>query len=166
MVVYYPLEYIAFFSSPFAPIIPSRIVSPTQSAKVQMWSIRAWGIYVVLQVWICANQLGELSWKETASRKVLDGKSEVLEKGEEERERARSDLEMVLKKKKQVWLQLIANASRLPVILHWSVAPLTDSDDNQLTSCDGLGLWFGDSIRMRSVKGFSRLVFMLTRNHT
>jgi len=120
MVVYYPLEYIAFFSSPFAPIIPSRIVSPTQSAKVQMWSIRAWGIYVVLQVWICANQLGELSWKETASRKALDGKSGALEKGEE-KEKARSDLEMVLKKKKQVWLQLIANASRLPVILHWSL---------------------------------------------
>jgi len=121
MIVYYPLEYVAFFSSPFAPIIPSRIVSPTQSAKVQMWSIRFWGIYVLLQVWICANELGELSWKESACRKALSEKSKELEKEVEgEKEKIQSDLDKALKRRKQVWLQLIANASRLPVILHWS----------------------------------------------
>ncbi|KAF8327284.1 uncharacterized protein EI90DRAFT_3068567 [Cantharellus anzutake] len=121
MLIYYPLEYLAFFSSPFAPVIPPRIISPSQSTKIQMWSIRAWGVYVLLQVWICANELGELSWKEDAFRKALEEKLEELEKVEGEKGKVKSDLEKVLKRKKQVRYQLIANASRLPVILHWSL---------------------------------------------
>lgn len=121
MIIYYPLEYVAFFSSPFAPIIPSRIVSPAQSAKVQLWSIRSWGIYVLLQVWICANELGELSWKEGALKKALNEKSKELQNVEGEKEKVEGDLEKVWKRRTQVQLQLVANASRLPVILHWSV---------------------------------------------
>jgi len=98
MMLFYPLDYISFFSSPVAPLL--RNASPTTSAKAGLWSVRAWGVYVGAQVALLINEWKELSAKEST--------------GEE-------DVKTVWKKKKDVVYHLVANVSRLPVILHWSI---------------------------------------------
>lgn len=103
MLIFYPLEYISFFSSPLAPVLKG--VSPNDSLKASIWSVRAWGTYVVLQV---ALLIGE--WREL----VKTGRA--LSRGESD-----ADPMAVRKRKQAIAYQMVANVSRLPVILHWSM---------------------------------------------
>lgn len=103
MLIFYPLEYISFFSSPLAPVLKG--VSPNDSLKASIWSVRAWGTYVVLQV---ALLIGE--WREL----VKTGRA--LSRGESD-----ADPMAVRKRKQAIAYQMVANVSRLPVILHWYV---------------------------------------------
>ena len=103
MLIFYPLEYISFFSSPLAPVLKG--VSPNDSLKASIWSIRAWGAYVVLHV---ALLIGE--WREL----VKTGRA--LSRGESD-----ADPMAVRKRKQAIAYQMVANVSRLPVILHWYV---------------------------------------------
>ncbi|KAJ6535944.1 hypothetical protein DFH09DRAFT_1402172 [Mycena vulgaris] len=98
MIVFYPLEYISFFSAPFAPLLR---ISPAASMKAQLWSVRSWGIYVALKVFELCNEWNGLLRKESAA-------SDVNSKA-------------IKKRKRAILHQLAANISRLPVILHWSV---------------------------------------------
>jgi hypothetical protein len=98
MLLFYPLDYISFFSSPFAPILHR--VSPSMSHRAQLWSVRAWGVYVGLQI---ISLLGE--WKEYEARGS--------------KEDGDADCVTVKKRKQAVMCQLVANVSRSPVILHW-----------------------------------------------
>ncbi|KAJ7471270.1 hypothetical protein B0H11DRAFT_1376762 [Mycena galericulata] len=98
MLVFYPLEYVSFFSAPFAPLLR---ISPAASLKAQLWSIRSWGIYVALKiVELCHEWTG-----------LVEREHEATEDG----------LKAVKKRKRAIMFQLVANISRLPVIMHWSV---------------------------------------------
>ncbi|KAJ7712906.1 hypothetical protein DFH07DRAFT_763346 [Mycena maculata] len=98
MLVFYPLEYISFFSAPFAPILR---ISPAASMKAQLWSVRSWGFYVALKiVELCSEWTGLVK---------------------KERDATEDSLKMVKKRKRAILFQLVANVSRLPVIMHWSV---------------------------------------------
>ncbi|RDB18058.1 hypothetical protein Hypma_000896 [Hypsizygus marmoreus] len=108
MLFYYPLDYLAFFSSPLAPLLPG--VSPQTSAKATLWSIRSWGVYVFLQT---VQLLGE--WKEVAQKEL------ALKKAPEHDANWNVEAAAAGKRKQAVCYQLAANISRLPVILHWSV---------------------------------------------
>ncbi|KAJ7139082.1 hypothetical protein C8R44DRAFT_693546 [Mycena epipterygia] len=98
MIVFYPLEYISFFSAPFAPLLR---ISPVASMRAQLWSVRSWGIYVVLKVLELCNEWNGLDEKERAATE--------------------DTLKAIKKRKRALLYQLTANISRLPVIMHWSV---------------------------------------------
>jgi hypothetical protein len=107
MLVYYPLEYVSFFSSPFAPLLSD--VSPAMSAKAQLWSIRAWGVYVGLQILLLRHE-----WKSIARKEYgTDVKGQ--------------DKAALKKRKFAIVCGLVANISRLPVILHWYCSFFTSS---------------------------------------
>ncbi|CAK5274618.1 unnamed protein product [Mycena citricolor] len=105
MIVFYPLEYISFFSAPFAPVLR---ISPSLAGKAGLWSVRAWGVYVLLKI---VEQLHQ--WRE------LSNQQEQISLGDDEKAQA---ARVVNKQKRYVLAHhLLANVSRLPVILHWSV---------------------------------------------
>ncbi|KAJ7449306.1 hypothetical protein FB451DRAFT_1187396 [Mycena latifolia] len=98
MMVFYPLEYISFFSAPFAPLLR---ISPVTSMKAQLWSVRSWGVWVALRVVELVYEWSALVKKEPAA--------------------SEDDLKAIKKRKHAILYQLAANISRLPVITHWSV---------------------------------------------
>jgi len=100
MMLFYPLDCVSFFSSSFAPVLHA--VSPAVSRRAQLWSVRAWGVYVGLQI---AQLVSE--WRELQPKGDKAG-------GDEEDSTVR-------KRRQDVVCQLVANVSRFPVILHWSV---------------------------------------------
>jgi len=102
MLVYYPLEYVSFFSSPFAPLLSG--VSPAMSGKAQLWSIRAWGVYVGLQILLLRHEWKSIARKEYGTTSAKDQDKAALKK-----------------RKFAIACSLAANISRLPVILHWSI---------------------------------------------
>lgn len=102
MLAFYPLEYLSFLSSPFAPVLP---ISPSLSGKAQLWSVRAWGVFVALQIMLLRNEFVGLD------RQV-------------EGDKGKSDAEKTRKRKEIIKYQLAANISRLPVIIHWCVTLL------------------------------------------
>lgn len=102
MLVFYPLEYISFFSSPIAPLL--RTVSPANSAKAQLWSVRAWGVYTALQVIILRNEWNAIIQQEQNAADADKGPQ---------------DKAAIEKRKTAIIYGLVANVSRLPVILHW-----------------------------------------------
>jgi len=104
MLIFYPLEYISFFSSPLAPVLYG--VSASKSLRAQIWSIRTWGAYVVLQIVLLGQEWKELVRKE---RSPTTGIADV------------KDNNSIRKRKRAITYQLLANIFRLPVILHWSV---------------------------------------------
>lgn len=102
MLVFYPLEYVSFLSSPFAPLIPTSVVPPSLSGKAQLWSVRAWGVFVALQIMLLRNELAGILRNEATNH-----------------EKEAVDLEKGRKRKELIKYQLVANISRLPVIIHW-----------------------------------------------
>ncbi|KAJ7026106.1 hypothetical protein C8F04DRAFT_966858 [Mycena alexandri] len=103
MLVFYPLEYISFFSAPFSG--PLLRISPAAQMQASLWSVRAWGVWVALKV---AELVAE--WR-GLMRRELEAKATDSE----------DTLKMIEKRKKAIKYQLVANISRLPVITHWSV---------------------------------------------
>ena len=103
MLIYYPLEYVSFFTSPFAPLLPG--VSPQTSAKAQLWSIRAWGVYVALQILLLRHEWKLISRPEYEDDSTTDVKAQ--------------NNAALRKRKLAIVCGLVANISRLPVILHW-----------------------------------------------
>ncbi|KAJ7318142.1 hypothetical protein DFH08DRAFT_400978 [Mycena albidolilacea] len=99
MIVFYPLEYISFFSAPFGG--PLLRISPDAAMAAQLWSVRSWGVYVALKI-------VEL-WHEWTS--LIQKESDATEDAHK----------AIQKRKRAVVYQLVANISRLPVIMHWSV---------------------------------------------
>ena len=114
MLVYYPLEYISFFTSPWAPLLTGRINKKLEMGA-GLWSVRAWGVYTLLMVGLLGGEWVELGRKETK----LENGGETEEKDQEEEE----ELSKIKKRKKHIVYQFVANLSRLPVILHWYVSP-------------------------------------------
>ena len=110
MLAYYPLEYISFFTSPWAPLLTGRINKKLEIGA-GLWSVRAWGVYTLLMVGLLGGEWVELGRKETK----LENGGETEEKDREE------ELSKIKKRKQHVVYQFIANFSRLPVILHWYV---------------------------------------------
>lgn len=108
MLVFYPLEYISIFTSPFAPVLHG--VSPLAAMKAQLWSVRAWGAYVALQVLLLSNE-----WKELGRKEQTLKKTPVDAAGS-------GDVATIKKRREAIVYQLVANLSRLPVIVHWCVA--------------------------------------------
>lgn len=104
ILLFYPLEYISFFSSPLAPVLHG--VSPSMSQRAQIWSIRAWGAYVFLQILLLGEEWNELVRKENILTTDID---DVRDGG-------------IKKRKQAIIYQLLANISRLPVIIHWCVS--------------------------------------------
>jgi hypothetical protein len=98
MIVFYPLEYISFFSAPFAPLLR---ISPATQMKAQLWSVRSWGVYVAL--------------------KIVELFYEWMGLVRKERDATEGALTAIKKRKRAIVYQLVANISRLPVILHWCV---------------------------------------------
>jgi len=105
MLIYYPLEYVSFFSSPFAPLLAG--VSPSMSAKAQLWSIRAWGVFVALQIVLFGQDWNSIARRDREEDNSADGKGQ--------------DIATLKKRKSAIVYGLAANISRLPVILHWSI---------------------------------------------
>ena len=105
MLVFYPLEYVSFFTSPWAPLLTGRI-NKTLELKAGLWSVRAWGVYTFLMVGLLAGEWVELGRQEAELKE--DVKGEGLK---------------IAKRKKHLVYQFIANMTRLPVILHWYVPP-------------------------------------------
>jgi len=77
-------------------------VSPAVSRKAQLWSIRAWGVYVGLQIMSLVSQ-----WKNETSKSGKEDQND--------------DWATVKKRKQAIVCQLVTNVSRFPVICHWSV---------------------------------------------
>ncbi|KAF9505059.1 hypothetical protein BS47DRAFT_579260 [Hydnum rufescens UP504] len=75
MLAFYILETISFFASPAAPLIPRSVLSERGAARASLWSVRAWGLYTVLQIVHLRND-----WKEA---------QEETARSREERSRAR-----------------------------------------------------------------------------
>jgi len=107
MIAFYPLDYLSFFSSPLAPLV--RGVPRGTSELAGLWSVRAWGTYVAVQIVLLLQQLKDLS----ATRRVNPG-TEIT----------REEALAIQNKKRDVVLQLISSIVRLPVILHWCVEKL------------------------------------------
>jgi len=101
MLVFYPLEYISFFSAPFGG--PLLRISPAATMAAQLWSVRSWGVYVALKIVELFHEWTGLVRKE----RDLDATEDALK--------------AIKKRKRAIVYQLVANISRLPVIMHWSV---------------------------------------------
>ncbi|KAJ6460956.1 hypothetical protein C8R45DRAFT_842247 [Mycena sanguinolenta] len=98
MIVFYPLEYVSFFSAPAGgPILR---ISPSAALFAQLWSVRSWGVYVVLRI-------VDLYYEWCLVRKEQGTTEEALK--------------AIKQRKRAIMYQLVANISRLPVIMHWSV---------------------------------------------
>ena len=109
MLAFYILETVSFFASPAAPLIPRSVLSERGAARASLWSVRAWGLYTVLQIAHLRND-----WKE------LKKKQRVLEKsaaGEATSEEAFA----LQKKKKSIVTETIVNLAFLPCTVHWYV---------------------------------------------
>ncbi|KAJ7083636.1 hypothetical protein B0H15DRAFT_911624 [Mycena belliarum] len=118
MLAFYPLEYAAFFSAPFAgPLL--RLSAPA-ALRAQLWSVRAWGVYVALKVAELGHEWGGLVAKEREMERVLAAKGEGEGGGGQEGE-GEGEGKAVRRRKYAIAYQLAANVSRLPVIVHWSV---------------------------------------------
>jgi hypothetical protein len=113
MLVFYPLEYISFFSSPLAPVLHG--ISPSKSLRAQIWSIRAWGAYVFIQIVLLGQEWKELVRKE---RILTTCVADVRDKSD--------GAGSIRKRKRAIIYQLVANISRLPVIIHWCVSFLAN----------------------------------------
>jgi hypothetical protein len=122
MIVFYPLEYISFFSAPFAPLLR---ISPVTQMKAQLWSVRSWGVYVALKIVELFHE-----WKALV-RKEREGTADALA--------------AIKKRKRAIVYQLVANISRLPVIMHWCVTRLDMQNDPQ----NFIGRLLVESIQMR-----------------
>ncbi|KAJ7056952.1 hypothetical protein C8F01DRAFT_1233461 [Mycena amicta] len=105
MIIFYPLEYISFFSAPSSG--PLLRISPKASMLAQLWSVRAWGVFTALKIVEQCYDLIALLRKE---------REREHEKGVAPEARAK-----VLKHKRHLIHGIVSNVSRLPVILHWSV---------------------------------------------
>lgn len=116
MLVFYPLEFASFFTAPFAPVLTSaRILTPKQGAEAALWSIRAWFVYVALQVVLLVRERSAIKAKEDEER--ANGYGYVLS---DEKEAENKELKKkTAVRKVQIAYQLVANVSRLPVIIHW-----------------------------------------------
>jgi hypothetical protein len=123
MIVFYPLEYISFFSAPFGG--PLLRISPDAAMAAQLWSVRSWGVYVALKI-------VEL-WHEWTS--LIQKESDATEDAHK----------AIQKRKRAVVYQLVANISRLPVIMHWWVTRLQYLDDSDIFT----GLSLVESIKAR-----------------
>jgi hypothetical protein len=123
MLVFYPLEYISFFSAPFAPLLR---ISPAASMKAQLWSVRSWGLYVALKVAELCNEWSGLVEKERAA--------------------SEDAMKAIKKRKRAILYQLTANISRLPVIMHWCVNDIRPVDAAHIISP---GLLLAESTKMR-----------------
>ncbi|KAF7329740.1 hypothetical protein MKEN_00237300 [Mycena kentingensis (nom. inval.)] len=93
MLVFYPLEYVSFFSAPFTG--PLLRVSRATSQFAELWSVRAWGAYVALNIIELFTEWSALKEEQDAEKRT--------------------------KRRRQIMYQLVANVSRMPVIVHWSV---------------------------------------------
>lgn len=105
MLVFYPLEWISLFSSPAAPLLR---LNASIVRAASLWSVRAWGVYTALAVWLLMDELNDLKKKEMRA-----GHAGTVA-GEETRK-------AVHKRRNAIWYQLVANVTRLPVIVHWWV---------------------------------------------
>lgn len=118
MLIFYPLEWMSFFSAPFAPVLAPRFISHETGGKAALWSIRAWGVFVLAQVALLERERRAIVVKENEEESgKLEGYSVEKSDGDvvadaEAREKRR-------KRKEQIVYGLIANVSRLPVIAHW-----------------------------------------------
>lgn len=123
MLIFYPLEFISFFSAPFAPVLAPRWITPKQGGQAALWSIRAWLVYVLAQVGLLLGERETIRKEEAEARaKVVGGGKGVVEMATpEEQEAARASKERMASRKTQIVYQLTANISRLPVIMHWCV---------------------------------------------
>ncbi|KAJ7248224.1 hypothetical protein B0H12DRAFT_1234973 [Mycena haematopus] len=101
MIVFFPLEYISFFSAPAGGKILR--ISPAAAMAAQLWSVRSWGVYVALKI-------VELYYEWVGLVRKEHGATEDTHKAIKERKRA-------------ILYQLVANISRLPVIMHWWAIP-------------------------------------------
>jgi len=119
MLVFYPLEFISFFSAPFAPVLVPRWITPKQGGQAALWSIRAWLVYVIAQVGLLVREREVIRGQEMEIRAKDSGNEKVATP--EEHEAIRANKEGTTKRKMQIVYQLAANLSRLPVIMHWSV---------------------------------------------
>ncbi|KAF7292986.1 hypothetical protein MIND_01197900 [Mycena indigotica] len=100
MLVFYPLEYVSFFSAPASG--PLLRISPKDALFAQLWSVRAWLVFTAFKIVEQAHDLIALLRKHTYHK--------------DEAERAK-----IAKRKFHLTYALISNVVRLPVILHWSV---------------------------------------------
>lgn len=116
MLAFYALEGVSFFSSPAAPLLSPRFITPATSGKAQLWSVRAWGLYTAIQISILLQQHQGLVKRERVAS--LGG-----EKGADE-----AELKEVRKNKAATFLSLIENLAFAPLIIHWSVRPLFASE--------------------------------------
>ena len=99
MISFFPLDYLSFFTSPLAPLYKA----PRGTSELAgLWSVRAWGTYVAVQIALLLQQFKDLSVKQRVS---LDEAEAVT----------------IRNKKRDVVYQLIACIARFPVILHWCV---------------------------------------------
>lgn len=117
MLIFYPLEFISFFTAPWAPVL-SRWVTPAQGAKAAIWSVRAWGVYVLAQVLLLLGERKAIREREAGKGK---GKTYSAVVEERDEEMLKAEAERTRKRKAQIVYQLVANISRLPVIAHWLV---------------------------------------------
>lgn len=124
MLVFYPLEFISFFSAPFAPLLAPRWITFQQGGKAALWSIRAWLVYVLAQVALLIRERNAIAKREATEieMKVVGADTDDdVEMTTEEKEALRASKERTNKRKEQIVYQLVANVSRLPVIFHWCV---------------------------------------------
>ena len=102
MILFFPLDYLSFFTSPLAPLLRA----PRGTSELAgLWSVRAWGTYVGMQIALLLHQFKELS----AKQQVTLDEAEAL---------------TIRNKKREVVYQLISSITRMPVILHWCVEKL------------------------------------------
>lgn len=129
MLVFYPLEFASFFSAPWAPILAPRWITFEQGGKAALWSIRAWLVYVLAQVALLIRERRAIARREAVEveMKVVGAsvnEDSDVEKTAEEEEALRVSKEKTNKRKEQILYQLVANVSRLPVIVHWYVCSM------------------------------------------
>lgn len=114
MLAFYSLELVSFFSSPTAPLIPTSIISPQASGRAQLWSIRAWALYTIIQVGLLVQRSRALSVEENTLKATLYS-------GEKDAEEVKVQLRDVRKRKAASRLALIENSAFLPLTFHWCV---------------------------------------------
>jgi hypothetical protein len=69
--------------------------------KAQLWSIRAWGAYVVLQTFLLSNEWKELRWKE----QILENSTGSVT--------SNGDMAIIKKRKEAIIYQLVVNLARM-----------------------------------------------------
>ena len=114
MLAFYTLELTSFFSSPTAPIIPTSIISPQASGLAQLWSIRAWALYTVIQVGLLVQKLQALKAEEKELKYTLSS-------GEKDADTVKASIRDVKKRQTASKLALLENGAFLPLTFHWYV---------------------------------------------